>query len=290
MISLALHERKAHATGNFPAEHYYVDAAHPRYQMPFHWHKEWELIMVRSGKVLFTVDNNEYVTSAGDLLVIPSGCLHAGMPMENSRYECLVFDLSLMCTGSKDMKKSLSPFLQFQIRPLVFYSGKDKKAECFAADSALSACGGLTDTMDDCRQLLATASVAQLFALICCDRSYRAVSEEDRSYARIAQLKYVLEYIELNYGQQISLEALAGLAGLNPGYFCQVFKEMTHRTPIDYLVFYRLEQASIMLSSSEESITDISLKCGFNDSGYFSRRFRLQYNMSPTEYRKKFRI
>ena len=56
MRYLASHERAVRGTFDFPIELYYVDPSHPRYEMPFHWHMEHELILVLQGTLHLSVD------------------------------------------------------------------------------------------------------------------------------------------------------------------------------------------------------------------------------------------
>lgn len=58
-----------------------------------------------------------------------------------------------------------------------------------------------------------------------------------------------------------------------PKYFCRVFHQITGRTPINYLNYYRVECAAELLRSTDDSITEIAFACGFNDSCYFSKHF-----------------
>ena len=55
--------------------------------------------------------------------------------------------------------------------------------------------------------------------------------------------------IEDHYDECVTLDDLARIAGMNSKYFCRYFKEMTHRTPIDYLNYYRIEQACFKLAT-----------------------------------------
>ena len=56
-----------------------------------------------------------------------------------------------------------------------------------------------------------------------------------RDYKRILQLKQVLEFIEKNYANPITLQELSASVSMSPKYFCRFFSEMTHQTPMDYL-------------------------------------------------------
>ena len=67
----------------------------------------------------------------------------------------------------------------------------------------------------------------------------------------------------------------------------ELFRQITHKTPMEYVLFYRIEQACILLTTTNLPITEISFRCGFNDSGYFARRFKMQTGVSPSRYRKQ---
>lgn len=97
-------------------------------------------------------------------------------------------------------------------------------------------------------------------------------------------IKKALEVIENHYADCITLEDLAQAAGMNSKYFCRYFKDMTHRTPVDYLNYYRIEQACFKLVTSNESIADIGLSCGFNDVSYFIKTFKKYKGMTPKKY------
>ena len=86
----------------------------------------------------------------------------------------------------------------------------------------------------------------------------------------------------------LTLDELAAEAGLAPKYLCRVFRQVTGRTPIDYLNYYRIECAAELLCTTTDSITDVALSCGFNDPSYFSRMFRRQKRVSAHVYRNQY--
>ena len=87
-------------------------------------------------------------------------------------------------------------------------------------------------------------------------------------------LKPVLKYIGANYASPISLSELSRLAGMSPKYFCRFFKAALHRTPVDYLNYYRIEQACRILTATVLPMTETAYRYGFNDSSYFVKTFR----------------
>lgn len=101
-------------------------------------------------------------------------------------------------------------------------------------------------------------------------------------------MKSVLRRIRRDYASPLTLDELAAEAGMNPRYFCRVFRQMTGRTPIDYLNYYRIECAAELLCTEGDSVTDVALACGFNDPGYFARLFRRHKGMSAAAYRRQY--
>ena len=98
-------------------------------------------------------------------------------------------------------------------------------------------------------------------------------------------MKNVLTYIRNNYGEPITLDELAAVAGMSPRYFCRAFAALTGRTPIAYLNYYRIECACERLTLTDKSVTEIAFSCGFNDMSYFSRVFKQLKGTTPTAYR-----
>lgn len=95
MKFLDYNENKRHGSSVFPIELYSVDNKHPQYIMPLHWHKEFEIIRILSGKFTVFLNNEKYILNQGDFLIISGGTLHRGEP-DSCVYECLVFDINML--------------------------------------------------------------------------------------------------------------------------------------------------------------------------------------------------
>ena len=96
----------------------------------------------------------------------------------------------------------------------------------------------------------------------------------------------MLNYIALHYTEPLSLGELAGCAHMNPNYFCRFFREMTRKSPIEYLNYYRVECACEKLCMTNDSILSIALDCGFNDVNYFIKVFKKYKGTTPLQYLK----
>lgn len=96
------------------------------------------------------------------------------------------------------------------------------------------------------------------------------------------------QYIEIHYHEKITVQYLAKLGNLSLSSFNRIFKRETKMTPMDYLMQIRLEQSKKLLRRKEVAMTEIAMRCGFNSSAHFSASFRKSYQITPTEYRKRY--
>ncbi|SCP98237.1 AraC family transcriptional regulator [Anaerobium acetethylicum] len=94
------------------------------------------------------------------------------------------------------------------------------------------------------------------------------------------------QYITRNSHQDLSLEDAARIANLTPTYFSKKFKAITGLGFKEYLNHVRLKEACTLLLETDESISAIASRCGFNNSNYFGDAFKKVFEMSPRDYRK----
>ena len=114
MSYLDYQEQKTRGTFDFPIEFHHVDKSHPRYQMPFHWHIDYELLRVVSGHLSLSLNEDTYSLSAGDTALIQDGVLHGGTPTD-CVYECIDLDLGAFVGGNAVCKKELENVQNHQI-------------------------------------------------------------------------------------------------------------------------------------------------------------------------------
>ncbi|MEM9507828.1 MAG: helix-turn-helix transcriptional regulator [Cyanobacteria bacterium P01_E01_bin.35] len=99
--------------------------------------------------------------------------------------------------------------------------------------------------------------------------------------------KQVLDYIVINYGNNILLEDMAAQASLSPSHFSRLFKQTIGQSPYQFLMAYRIEQAKKMLDNPNKLMVDIAFACGFSDQAHFSRVFKKIEGLTPKQYRQK---
>lgn len=280
MRYLATHEHAPRGTFGFPIELYYVDPSHPRYEMPFHWHMEHELILVLQGVLRLSVEGEAFELAPGDCMLIADGAIHGGTP-EGCIYECLVFDLERFLAGTTTCGQRVALLTEGEAR----LEGKFP-----AGTQAAAIVSQLFQAMETERpgyELTTMGLLWQLWGELLGQRLLGAAEPgPPRDIRRAQAVKNVLRRIRSSYGQPLTLEDLAAEAALEPKYFCRVFRQITGRTPINYLNYYRVECAAELLCTTQGSITDIALECGFGDVSYFSRMFRRYKGQTPGQYRR----
>jgi AraC family transcriptional regulator len=100
------------------------------------------------------------------------------------------------------------------------------------------------------------------------------------------QRRSVVQYIEENMSEQISLTELAGLAGLSVFHFSRAFKQSFGMPPHRYHTSRRIERAKMLLAKPYQSVTEIALDMGFSDTSSFTTAFRRLAGRTPTDYRR----
>ncbi len=97
-----------------------------------------------------------------------------------------------------------------------------------------------------------------------------------------------IDYINKNLDKNISLEDVAQHVFMCPAYFSSYFKKKTGERFIEHLTAIRMKRAATLLLSNENiSLNDICDMIGYNHIGYFHRKFKSYYGVTPTEYRKQ---
>jgi AraC family transcriptional regulator len=96
----------------------------------------------------------------------------------------------------------------------------------------------------------------------------------------------VIRYIRENLTEDVSLETLAGVAGLSPNYFLGAFREATGRTPHRYVTEMRVARACELLRDPHRPITEVSLAVGFSSQSHLTEVFRRTLKTTPAAYRR----
>ncbi len=274
-------EHQVHGTFNFPIGFYHQTPRSPRYFMTHHWHTEYEMIRILSGSFHLTINDETKTYHAGDVIFIADGFIHGGTPIDNCVYECVVFDLKMLIKDNHACAKIIHDIMNHKIIIHTVLSEKSTRIAPVMEKLCLALSGRKTGY-----EFITQACFYEMLGIVLEEHLYEESPIDSALGTRLNSIKDVLAYISQNYYNNISLESLAKIAGMNPKYFCRYFRSMTERTPIDYLNYYRIECACEMLSTKDISIKEAAISCGFNDESYFIKTFHKYKGITPKQFMK----
>ncbi|MBQ7587084.1 MAG: response regulator [Lachnospiraceae bacterium] len=109
-------------------------------------------------------------------------------------------------------------------------------------------------------------------------------SKEKQSSSSVERAK---AYIAERYNKDISLDDVSKEVDISPYYFSKLFKEETGENFIEYLTAVRINRAKQLIAGSDMSMKEICTEVGYSDPNYFSRIFKKNVGVTPTEYKEK---
>ncbi|MBR3934573.1 MAG: AraC family transcriptional regulator [Clostridia bacterium] len=279
---MAYNELEQRGTADFPVAFFYIDKTHPRYCMSAHWHSELELIRILEGEFEITLNSKSYKAKKGDVIFVNAETVHHGVP-KNCVYECIVFHINFLYNETNACKSFMEQIANGDYIVDEFHNKKNSAfIECvnkiFDAFAVKS----------EGYKFRVISSFYNFFGLIA-DRQLYSCSGESKGLIydkNILKIKKILKFIRENFDKAISLDDMAEKAEMSAKYFGAYFKNMTGKTPFDYLNEYRIEKAARKLLNTDLSVTEIAYTCGFNDLSYFIKTFKKINKTSPGKYRK----
>ena len=143
------------------------------------------------------------------------------------------------------------------------------------------------NTYDTSDQYLLEGCLYQFFSILS-----REITLADPS-ARESGNLYVekaVEFIRNNYSNEILVSDIARYVCINRSYLYTLFQKYLHTSPQDYLSSCRITRALELLSYTDLSIETVAFSCGYRNAEVFTKAFRQKQGMTPSAYRKKFRL
>lgn len=231
-----------------------------------HWHLESELIYIEKGTVTVSDNHRRYTLDSGDAVFLGSGEIHYIKSGEDSIVEMALFDSALI---------------------------QDLLGRYQLCQAKLTHPYPILECLAEIRGELAQRR--PFFELQCCEsivslmiRIFRGEELEERAAAgegsSISRYKRLLDEIEQKYSR-ITFSEAAAFMGLSEPYFSKFFRKISGMTFSQYLNSVKLKHAVELLQdkNADLSITEISVRCGFDTIRHFNRVFKQLTGMSPRQ-------
>ena len=278
-----LKENKPHGTKDDPFSTYHIENAGRSFQIPVHWHDEFEIIYVRSGFLTVSISGESYIGKTGEAFVVSPGNLHLmGSQSGTVDYYTFLFPLKYISFRTDDMldEKLLEPLNSghLMICPRVKDTAKELCEQLIEIYEAKK-----DESESKITTQVRTKIILLQFILEMWNKGF--VIENDTSGRNTVE-KEMVSYIQQNFTGKISLREFGEQFHLSEKYISRYFKEHFHITLSQYVTYLRLEHAKQLLQDTDIPVTDVAMQSGYQNVSYFIRSFQKAYAVSPLKYRK----
>ena len=239
---------------------------------------DFQLLYIAAGKAHFHFDNNDEAT------IVHAGHMVLYRPKEPQKYEYYAKDQTevywVHFTGNN-------------VTNILRQHGISDDTHIIYTGTSLEYKRIFTSIINElrfCKSEYEELCVYYLMELLIL--THRLSSEKPRksNLLTMQEMEQAVQYFSQNYNSPINIDEYAHSHNFSISWFIQSFKQYTGTTPTQYLLFLRISNAKNLLENTSFNISEISRAIGYENPLYFSRIFKKQSGLSPSEYRKKYQI
>jgi AraC-like DNA-binding protein len=269
MHDLSLYEKKIINDEEFPVQIFKNQIRRPGIYCPPHWHEHIELHYILEGQGTISCNQRPLSVEEGSLVIINSNELHEGVS-HTKVYDAVVIIFE-MDAFSKEMANCNVIF-----QSLVAADAKIKELIVSIYQEELDKKSGY--------KLAMKGKIYELITYLFRNYVVESLSDKENSkrIQNLTRLNTVLQHIQSNYTDPISISILAELIHLSEYRFCHLFKESMGLSPLNYMNEVRLKKAHHLLEQKEMTISEVASAVGFQDYNNFGRLFRKYYGYAPS--------
>ena len=240
---------------------------------PHHLHSQLELVYVLEHEIKMTIHGRERLFKKGDFVIIFPHMIHSydsefleGSPVSTA----LTVICGLMLTG-----EHLNQLINYHAQD-AFILSEDLHDDVVFAMDALYKEVSYANNLSACKALI------QLILARTLPKLKLSKNKDTDFHGLIYQL---VNFISQNFREQLSLDILADELGVSKYYLSRIFSSKLNTNFNDYINGVRLNYATMLISTTNNSITQICSDAGFNSQRTFNRVFQETFQMTPREYR-----
>lgn len=253
-----------------------------------HYHNAMEIIVCTENQYFITTSSHTYTLEPGDILIIPPYMLHELRSKPSGARFIYLIDIDML-RCFRDYKALEPIFMEGYLctaasHPKIYrpvYDALMQMADLYFSHQIFWEISIYSVLLD----LFITIGTSHY--LQDADAAENADDTQSENYALFSNL---LDFIDIHYADDLTLEQAAEYIGFSKYHFTRLFKQHTNTTFHNYLCYKRIQVAqSLLTEDRNRPITDIAFCSGFNNLTTFNRCFSKYTGCSPTEYRNKLR-
>ena len=293
---------------NFPLDVIVLEE-HPDY--PLHTHDFSVIVIVLRGHGLNIIGKEEFPIKAGDVFVHHGARPHGYRATEHLGLINIIFDQSLLQRVRFDVSGLPGYQALFVVEPAMLKEGQSArhltlgmddldKAKHFAEAMEKELYGDLPRRRavrfderhrtkagifpprrsPDGHRFMAMIHFMALVGLL--SRAYHVKPTIESG--RIMKIGQVIAHMESHFDENLKIPDLAKMVGMSDRNFYRFFHRVKGESPLGYLQRLRVAKGARILQTSDKSVSEAAMECGFNDSNYFARQFRRILGVSPRQF------
>lgn len=270
--------------------HQYLDHFEEGF-VDFHWHPEFQFGLVLNGEMNYgifqsLITRESHELAAGDGFFINSKVLH-GCRRKTTGTEFFTFGMPPTYFAShafgKTYEKIILPIVNSRIPGVFFFHDREEDLPVLNLFHRFHRLEKSQPDYDiKCMQI-----VCQIWEIL-----YHHFQDQGLlnpatgvPLTHAKWIRQMLDYIHQHYAEPLTVEQIATSAGISKRECYRCFRKIIGKSPIEYLIKFRLATALYKMSRTDEALESISRSCGFESASYFNRCFKKYYGVSPTQYR-----
>ena len=250
-----------------------------------HWHSYFEITCVQKGRGKYFVNGQEYTMDKGDIIIFNNVEPHGWTLLDGD------MELLVMIFSPEFVAEKLSFFDSGYLKPFVERGSNFKNRIGSEEPLSHEIRKGIREIYREWRDkkdgydLMIKANILRILTMLIRACQGESKSEEMLKEKKNAmkRLERALEYIDKHFCDKISLEEAAGAAFMSPSYFSTYFRKVTDISFSEYVTRLRIAHARELLKTTDRSVTDVAMECGFNNTSNFYRLYKRHTGHSPRE-------
>lgn len=251
-----------------------------------HWHEDIQFIYVLDGEIEVVTLETRKVLHKGEGIFINKNVVHLVNKLKSCHYNSFIFpDYFLRFYIGSPADQIVSQIIGREDFPFFLITNVKENQPILHTLKNLSALEQNKTSLYP-YEVLSTLSV--LWLEFCRTVRITEKSSHKKNSQISERMAIFLQYIELHYQEDVTLEMLARSANVSKSECLRCFKNTIQITPYKYLTEYRLSKAADLLKNTDMLIEDIASSVGFTHVSHFGKCFREKTGFSPSIYRGNF--
>ena len=247
-----------------------------------HFHEDIEIMTIKEGQLMYTVNGKQLLLREGDTIVINSNQIHYNSCVNGgvAKYVICVIHPSILVNSVAVEMQAVRPIIDNPDLPYLRFRYINEHTE-----SIRNLVLALPDVRHD--PFAITKQFYLIWDIIRKQAETLGKTEEVVSDPRMMSFKTMMHFIANNYQKQITLADIAASGSVSKSLCNTLFHQYVGESPINYLMHLRARKVAELLRAGKMSMSDIAQLTGFGGVSYMSETFRKFFEKSPREYRKQ---